>query len=690
MTVQVEDGTNTSSTETIEITINDVNDNAPVVEASQTFNVSEDAANSFSLGSVSATDDDSVGAITNWSIVSGNGDGVFAINATTGELTVADNSNLNFESASTYTLGITVEDGTNTSATQTISVSVGDINEAPSVSLTPVVTTIDENTDTSAPIVVATITIDDDDLGSESVTLDGADAGAFEIVGNDLRLRAGTDLDFETKSSFDVTVTVDDATLGGTPDDSAAFTLTVADVNDPATGNAVISGSLIDGETLSVDASSISDEDGLNPFAYQWTRDGVNIAGANATTYVLTTDDIGSAIRVAVTYTDGGGNAESILSSPTGVVVAANIAPTLTNYETTGTSNVAKVVPASVFESLSGDADGDALTAMLVTPPASGNLVLLPSGEFTFTPEAGFIGEVTFEWKANDGASDSNVATVTIEFAPVLPPPSATAVTTTQTDSGTDNGDNNNSNEEPAETESESESDSSESENSSEEEKSSESSEGDSVDPVQSGMRGESQSESRSSESTQAVNAVEVAIEGQADGQSKQATTSDALIKQLSESFSEHITGSSREAAMQASDSSTPLSDYQTRSLVMADFALMTRPGAMWDQLDNYQKDVDSRIHGDLIMVGSAGAAASSFTVGVVAWALRSGFLVSGLIAHMPAWSGVDPLLIMNGLTGSAGAGAAGSETLEQLMDRQNREVTQSPDADSSDVPDNA
>ena len=45
------------------------------------------------------------------------------------------------------------------------------------------------------------------------LTLVGADAADFEIVGTELRLKAGTVLDFETKTSFDVTVEVDDDPL---------------------------------------------------------------------------------------------------------------------------------------------------------------------------------------------------------------------------------------------------------------------------------------------------------------------------------------------------------------------------------------------------------------------------------------------------------------------------------------------
>lgn len=675
LTIQVEDGLNTSTTETISISVNDLNDNAPVIAGAQTFSVDENAADATSLGTVVASDADTVGGLTNWAITSGNDDGVFAIDASTGELTVTDNTNLDFESTGSYTLSIEVQDGTNTSSTQTVTVSVNDINESPTITLTPVVTTIDENADTSSAITVATITVNDDGLGTETLTLSGADEGMFEIDGNNLRLKAGVTLDFESNASLDVTVSVDDASIPGTPDDSQSHTITVQDRNDPATGDAVISGTNVEGETLSVDVSSIADEDGLGPFTYQWTRDGVAIGGANAATYVIDTDDIGSVIRVEVSFTDGGVNGETIVSAPTATIVAANVAPTLSDYQTAGTTGQPKVVPASVFESLADDLDGDSLTAILVTPPSSGTVTVMPSGLFTFTPAPGFVGQVTFEWMANDGLVNSNVATVTLEFTPVIPPPTPKSTAAAEGDAGSDSSEK--ANEEPAE----SDTSESESESTSEDDSSTESSDSESNDAVQSGVRGETKAESRSEQGSESTNVVEVAIESQATTQNKQVSPTDALIKQLSESFTTQTTRTSRVSGGQGPDSSGPLSDYQTRNLVMADFALMTRPGAMWDQLDNYQKDVDSRIQGDLIVVGSAGAAASSFTVGVVAWALRSGFLVSGLIAHMPAWSGVDPLLIMNGLSGGSAAGAAGSETLEQLMDRQNKEVEQSDHA---------
>ncbi|MBE7550870.1 MAG: tandem-95 repeat protein [Anaerolineales bacterium] len=65
------------------------------------------------------------------------------------------------------------------------------------------------------------------------------------------------------------------------------------------------------------------------------------------------------------------------------------------------------------------DTDSAVLTAVLVTGPGNGTLMLNPDGSFTYTPAPDFNGSDSFTYKANDGASDSNVATVTITVNPV-------------------------------------------------------------------------------------------------------------------------------------------------------------------------------------------------------------------------------------------------------------------------------
>jgi VCBS repeat-containing protein len=60
------------------------------------------------------------------------------------------------------------------------------------------------------------------------------------------------------------------------------------------------------------------------------------------------------------------------------------------------------------------DADGDALTAVLVSSVTHGSLTFDSDGSFLYTPANNFVGNDTFSYKANDGELDSGAAIVTI------------------------------------------------------------------------------------------------------------------------------------------------------------------------------------------------------------------------------------------------------------------------------------
>jgi Ca2+-binding RTX toxin-like protein len=104
-------------------------------------------------------------------------------------------------------------------------------------------------------------------------------------------------------------------------------TSAVANVNDAPTGSIWISG----GSTAVVGGAlraqnSIADVDGLGAgLTYQWQRsDGAggwtNIGGATNAQYDLAAADLGFTLRLVVSYTDGGGTAESLTSAPTAPV----------------------------------------------------------------------------------------------------------------------------------------------------------------------------------------------------------------------------------------------------------------------------------------------------------------------------------------------------------------------------------
>ncbi len=71
------------------------------------------------------------------------------------------------------------------------------------------------------------------------------------------------------------------------------------------------------------------------------------------------------------------------------------------------------------------DSEGDALTAVQVAGPAHGTLTLAPNGSYVYVHDGSETAVDFFTYVADDGAAQSNVATVTIAVEPVNDAPAA-------------------------------------------------------------------------------------------------------------------------------------------------------------------------------------------------------------------------------------------------------------------------
>ena len=150
--------------------------------------------------------------------------------------------------------------------------------------------------------------------------------------------RGGDDISGETDETYmlvqadvgeTITVTVSYTDGGGTAESvESDATAAIANVNDEPTGKPTITGTPTQGETLTANRGNIMDADGLGTFSYQWKRSGTNISGAISSTYTLAQADVGETITVTVSYTDGGGTAESVESDATAAVANVSNDPT--------------------------------------------------------------------------------------------------------------------------------------------------------------------------------------------------------------------------------------------------------------------------------------------------------------------------------------------------------------------------
>jgi Ca2+-binding RTX toxin-like protein len=184
--------------------------------------------------------------------------------------------------------------------------------------------------------------------GGDDDTLDGGSGNDF-LIGDDgadtfvLSLGMGQDTvgDFDiAEDSLDlsdlspteqatITITTDgDGNDVHTLSDGSSVTLVPTLANHAPTGAVTLSGTARQGQTLTADASTLDDVDGLGTLQYEWRRDGAAIEGATSATYVLTQADVNAQISTRVSYTDSGDASESVISDATGAVENVNDAPT--------------------------------------------------------------------------------------------------------------------------------------------------------------------------------------------------------------------------------------------------------------------------------------------------------------------------------------------------------------------------
>ncbi len=163
---------------------------------------------------------------------------------------------------------------------------VWDAGSTPRVSLANATVTLAEDADTTGGLKVADIVITDDGQGTNELALSGADAALFEIVGSELRIQDGVTLDFETNAVLDVTVEVDDTSVGSTPDDTAVLTINLTNVDEPGVNDA---------PENTVPGSQAIDQDGMLLFS-----------SATGTAISVSDFDAGSGLmQVTLTATNG-------------------------------------------------------------------------------------------------------------------------------------------------------------------------------------------------------------------------------------------------------------------------------------------------------------------------------------------------------------------------------------------------
>ena len=391
-TFTVNDGTVDSTSATVSITIDAVNDQPTA--AAQSLNTNEDTALNITLAG-----NDIDGDGLTFSVLSGPSDG--SISGTPPNITYTPNANFNGNDSFTFV----ANDGTVDSVAATISIAVAAENDQPTA--TPQNVNVDEDDSVN-------ITLTGNDVDGDSLTFTVATQPTDgSLSGTPPNLTYAPDGDFNGSDSF--TFTVNDGTVDST---SATVSITIDAVNDQPTAAAQ---SLNTNEDTALNitlAGNDIDGDGLTFSVLSGPSDG-SISGTPPNiTYTPNANFNGND---SFTFVANDGTVDSVAVTVSIAVAAENDQPTAT------AQNVNVNEDDSVNITLAGnDVDGDSLTFTVATQPTDGSLSGTPPN-LTYAPDGDFNGSDSFTFTVNDGTVDSTSATVSITINAANDQPTAVA-----------------------------------------------------------------------------------------------------------------------------------------------------------------------------------------------------------------------------------------------------------------------
>jgi len=250
-------------------------------------------------------------------------------------------------------------DGTH-SVQQSYTITVADVNNAPTISGTPATTVAEDIAYSFTP------TASDDDGDTLAFSIENKPSWAsFDTATGAL---SGTPQNADVGTTTGIIISVTDEIVT-TPIALASFAIAVTNVNDA--GSVIITGTTKQNKTL---VATVTDPDGLggslmSPITYSWYRKNPTtvcttvsplcgydqISSGSLNELVLTQADVGHFIKVEAVYYDAHGTAEAPISLATSEVINVNDAPT-GKPRITGSAKVGQTLEAKRHNL--ADADG--------------------------------------------------------------------------------------------------------------------------------------------------------------------------------------------------------------------------------------------------------------------------------------------------------------------------------------------
>lgn len=316
---------------------------------------------------------------------------------------------LNYAGPDSFTF--TASDGLATSSPATVTLTVTPVNDAP----TAQPQTVSTAEDTALPVTLVGSDVEGDSLTYPVVAAPSngslvTDGGASVTYTPNLNFFGTDSFTFQTRDPSMALSSVQTVTVN------------VAAVNDPPVANA-LSRTTNEDTAVGVVLSG-SDVEGTS-LTYQVVTGPANGTLSGTPPNLTYTPAANTSGTDFFTFKVNDGSVDSASAQVTLTVISVNDLPVAQNSAVATDRDTPVVITLQA-----SDVDSSMLTYAVVTPPTNGTLSGSGNSR-TYTPGAGYAGNDSFTFKANDGASDSNLATVTISVAssnraPVATPQSVT------------------------------------------------------------------------------------------------------------------------------------------------------------------------------------------------------------------------------------------------------------------------
>ncbi|GAB0056714.1 hypothetical protein SIID45300_01025 [Candidatus Magnetaquicoccaceae bacterium FCR-1] len=231
-TVIASDGVNAGVEQAVTLAIANLDEVAPSFTSGGTATtIDENSGAGQVVYSAVASDSGDISAGVTYSLKAGGDSGSFAINATTGAVTLTGSPD--YETQASYSFTVVASDGVNAGVEQAVTLAIANLDEvAPSFTSGGTATTIDENSG-AGQVVYSAVASDSGDI-SAGVTYSlkaGGDSGSFAINATTGAVTLTGSPDYETKGSYSFTVVASDGVNAGV---EQAVTLAIANLDEVA------------------------------------------------------------------------------------------------------------------------------------------------------------------------------------------------------------------------------------------------------------------------------------------------------------------------------------------------------------------------------------------------------------------------------------------------------------------------